>query len=768
MNSMKVFLILFLVGSLLGAGCGSTRHVPANDKLYLGATVNVSGPSLSTRQKKDLKSDLQGLTRPRPNSRILGIPFKLGIYNLFYKSKKGLFKNLRDKLGEPPVLFSQVDLQQNVKVLQNYLENKGYFHAKVAGDTIVRKRKARVKYKAETGSQYTINSVHFPDDSSALSLALAQTAKNTLLKKGKPFDLEIIRGERTRIDALIKEKGFYFFSPEYLLIKTDSTIGNHLVDMYLTVKPETPEQARQIYHINDVYIYSNYSLNTAYTDTLLQYDTLVKGYHIIDKQQKFKPYLFAESMQFKTGDVYNRTDHNQTLNRLINLNIFKFVKNRFAVAPVDSPKLDVYYYLTPLPAKSIRAEVTTVTRSNNLNGTQFNLSWQHRNLFRSGAQAHLSAYIGSDVQFSGTFAGHNTYRTGAEALFTIPRFVVPRMNLRKSGPYAPRTTIRLGYDILTRKDLYTLNSYTIEYGYNWKASLQKSHELYPISISYAQPLNVTDDYRKLENTIVGLSHIIDQQFILGSRYEYLYNQQANGIQRLNSWYFNGIVDLSGNIAGLIMGANIKKGDTARIYGTPFSQYFKLEGDVRYYRRIGLKSTWANRIDIGVGIPYGNSDQLPYIKQFFIGGNNSLRGFRSRSLGPGTYFPTTLSGNPSSLIPDQTGDIKLELNTEFRPHISGPLYGALFLEGGNIWLKSDTIYTHKPGSKFTSKFLSQLAVDAGVGIRLDITLFVIRLDVAFPLRKPWVIPPSVIRQIDFSDPEWRRQNLVFNLAIGYPF
>jgi outer membrane protein insertion porin family len=770
MNPMKISLLLILISSLLWAGCGSARHVPKGDKLYMGATVNVSGPSLSVRQKKELKEDLSGLTRPKANTRLFGMAFKLGIYNLFYKAKKGLFKNLRDKMGEPPVLLSQVDLQQNVKVLQNYLENKGYFHATVTGDTVVRRKKASAVYKAKTGDQYSINNVEFPQDSSDLSRAIAATAKNTLLKKGAPFDLEIIRGERTRIDALLKEKGFYFFSPDDLLIKTDSTIGNHLVNMYLTVKSETPEEAKQIYRINDVYIYGNYSLNTARLDTLPQYDTVYKGYHIIDKDQKFKPYLFEESMQFQPGDVYNRTDHNQTLNRLVNLNIFKFVKNRFEVAATDSPRLNAYYYLTPLPFKSLRGEITTVNRSNNMNGTELNVSWQHRNMFRSGAQTNISAYYGTDVQFSGSFAGHNTTRMGAEAVFTIPRFVVPRMNLRKAGagPYAPRSLIRLGYDVMNRQGLYTLNSYHSEYGYNWKKSLQVSHELYPISITYAQPLNVTEEYYKLADSIGGLTHIIDQQFILGARYEYLLNQQASSLQKLNSFFFNGNVDVSGNIAGLITGANIKKGDTAKLFGTPFSQYVKLAGDLRYYRRIGLKSVWANRIFLGLGMPYGNSVQIPYIKQYFIGGNNSLRGFRSRSVGPGTYYPTTHSGQPSEVIPDQTGDLKLELNTEFRPHISGPLYGALFIEGGNIWLWNDSSYTHKPGSQFTSKFLSQLAVDAGVGLRLDITIFVIRLDVAFPLRKPWEIPPSVLNDINFHSSNWRNQNVVYNLAIGYPF
>lgn len=769
MNSRKLLVIFFIAGSFLWSSCSSTKGISENDKLYTGASVKVNAPaSITARQKKSLSSDLQGLTRPKPNARFLGIPFKLYIYNMFRNAKKGLFKNLRDKNGEPPVLLSQVDLQQNITLLQNYAENKGYFQAKVAGDTIVKKKKASAVYTIETGVQYQINTVQFPNDTSALSKAISETVNNTLLKKGKPFDLDAIKGERTRIDVLLKEKGFYFFSPDYLLIRTDSTIGNNQVNMYVVVKPDAPGEARQIYRINDVYIYAGYSLDAERLDTLKTMAKAYEGYHIIDRRQRFKPRLFEETMQFEPGDIYNRTDHNRTLSRLINLNMFRFVKNSFEVVPVDSPKLDANYYLTPSPSKSLRAEFTTITRSNNLNGSQINLSWQFRNLFRNGTQMNLTTYVGSDIQFSGAFKGYNTYRTGAEALISMPRFVLPFTTLHKRGPFAPRTLIRAGYDILNRRQLYTLNSYRLEYGYAWKKTLEKSHELYPISISYVQPLNVTRAFDSLKNLFVGLKRIVDPQFILGTRYEYLLNQQASGIQKLNSFYFNGVVDLSGNIAGLFTGANVKKGDTAKLFNTPFAQYIKLEADLRYYRKIGMKSTWANRIDIGLGIPYGNSVEIPYIKQFFIGGNNSLRGFRSRSVGPGTFFPVPANGDPNAIIPDQTGDIKLEMNTEFRPHISGPLYGAIFLDAGNIWLKNGSMYTNKPGSKFTSKFLSQLAIDAGVGLRLDITLFVIRLDVAFPLRKPWVIPPLVLSQINFTDPVWRRQNLVFNLAIGYPF
>jgi outer membrane protein insertion porin family len=764
---MKLYFILFISASFCWAACSNTRHLPANDKLYTGATVTVSGVS-AARERKTLKSDLTGLTRPKPNTKLLGMPVKLSIYNMFRKKKPNSFwGKLRDRYGEPPVLLSQLDLEKNSRILQNHLENKGYFDAKVTGDTVVRRKKASAKYKAVANEQYKINTVHFPTDSSALSLAIAQTVKNTILVKGAPFDLDVIKGERTRIDAALKEKGFYYFSPDFLLVKTDSTIGNHQVDMYVVVKPETPKVALQPYKINDIFIYSGYSLNTANIDTLKSMAEYYNGYYIIDRRKRYKPYLFEETMQFNRGDIYNRADHNQTLNRLINLNLFKFVKNRFEmVEGSDTPKLDAFYYLTPLPGKTLQAEATAVSRSNNLNGSEFNFSLQNRNLFRAGAQMKLTGYVGSDIQFSGALKGFNTYRTGLEAAYTIPRFVVPFFNWRRRGPYAPRTNIKIGYDILNRKDLYTLNSYRFEYSYSWKKDVQRLHEFTPVSITYVQALNVQDTFYKLQQQVPGLERAIEPQFILGSRYEYIYNELANNLQPVNAYFFNGVIDVSGNIAGLITGADAKAGKVVNIANAPFSQYIKVEGDGRYYRKIGLKSTWANRIDIGIGYPYGNSVQIPYYKQFFSGGNNSLRGFRSRSVGPGSYY--YIDSNGTNVIPDQTGDIKLELNTEFRPHISGPLYGALFLDAGNIWLVNDSNYTHKPGAQFTSKFLSQLAVDVGVGLRLDITIFVIRLDVAFPVRKPWVKPPWVFNDINLKDQPWRRENIVYNLAIGYPF
>jgi len=759
----KAVFFLLMVSAIIWSGCSSTKSVPANDKLYTGATISLNNVS-NTREKKALKEGLDGLARPRPNSKFLGMRLKLGIYNFFYKSKpKSFFGKIRDKYGQPPVLLSQVDLEKNSQNLQTYLFNKGYFRATVTGDTIVKRKTAKAEYKAPAGERYKIDSINFPGDSSVLSKAIQQSVDKSLLKKGKGFDLDVIKGERSRIDAYLKERGFYFFNPEYILVKTDSSTGDHRANMYITVKPGTPVEARRTYTIDKVYIYTNYSLNTAQFDTTKDDAELYKGYYIIQNRKRYKPKLLAESMQFESGDIYNRKQHNLTLNRLINLDVFKFVKNRFE-PQADSLNLDAYYYLTPHQQKSLRAEFTYVTRSNSLNGSDITVSWTHRNLFRNGSHIKLSAYIGSDIQFSGALSGYNTFRTGAEADFAMPRFEVPFFHIESYGGFAPRTDMKLGYDVLKRYGLYTLNSFRVQYGYAWKESIQKFHELYPISISYVQPLNVTSDYDSLEQIYPGLDKAIEQQFTLGTTYRFNYNQMANGLSPINGYYFNGIIDLSGNIPGLLSGADVKKGDTVKIFNLPFSQYAKFEAEGRFYHKLGLKSNWANRIDIGIGLPYGNSTQLPYVKQFFVGGSNSLRGFRSRAVGPGTY----VQQDSSNVVPDQTGDIKFEINTEFRPHITGPLYGAVFLEAGNIWLINDSTYTHKPGAQFTGKWLSQLAVDAGLGLRFDITVFVIRLDVGFPLRKPWLQNPWVINQIKLGDNHWRKNNLVYSLAIGYPF
>lgn len=733
------------------AGCNTTKYVPENDALYMGARVKITQTDVPSKQKKAIRSTLEDLTRPQPNSRILGMPLKLWMYNI--GSEKGLGRWLRRKYGEEPVLLSAVNIYRNVEILDNYMENRGFFQVKLQGDTTGRGKKAYAEYTVATGPEYKIRSITFPADTGVLERAVSATRAKTLLRPGAPFNLDLIKGERTRIDVELKEKGFYFFNDDYLLLETDSTIGNHEVNLYLKVKKDTPAEARQTYRINDVYIYSNYNLSSARQDTVMEHAEFYQGYYVIDSSRLFKPRVFAQSMQFLPGDLYSRKDHNTTLSWLINLGSFKFVKNRFE-SVIDSGefKFNTYYYLTPLPKKSLRAELTGTSKTNNLTGSQITLSWRHRNAFRGAEHLSVNLFAGTEVQISGNFGKSNTSRVGGEATLSVPRFVIPFTDIKRRSEFVPRTNLLVGYELLNRQKLYTLNSVRGNFGYAWKESLQKEHQLNPIAINYVRPIRVSQQYADSMATNPSLAKIVEEQFIVGSTYNYNYNQLA-GSQRRSGIYFNALVDMAGNIAGLLNNSNWKTNEVATLFGVRFSQYVKGEIDLRYYKQVDRRSQWANRIIVGLGYPYGNSQQLPFVKQFFAGGNNSLRGFRSRTVGPGRYRPPNIDAPSALFLPDQSGDIKLEINTEYRPKLFSIVEGALFIDAGNVWLLNED--PQKPGAQFSSNFLNELAVDAGVGIRLDLTILLLRLDFAFPLKVPYADKPP-------------NNGVVINLAIGYPF
>lgn len=766
MKKNKITILLSSV--LILCACNATKLVPKGDALYTGATVKVEDSTISKKEKNKVHDLTEHLPRPVPNSKFLGIPIKLLLYNFGGKAEnKNFISKFFHKIGQPPVLLSSVNVDYNEKLLQNFQQNIGYFNAEAAGDTIVKNKKGHAYYTLAPGPVYTIDSVFFEMDSSrSLGKAILETQSKTLLKSGDPFNLEVVKGERSRIDAILKEKGYYFFSPELMIVNADSTVGNHQVNMHLLIKEATPNEAKKPYIIDNVYIYPNYRLNANKRDTSHINQQLYEGYYIIDPAKKFKPKLFPRIMRFDSGDVYNRTDHNLTLSRLINLDVFKFVKNRFEVSPneeSDTGRLNTFYYLTPQPKKSLRLELNGNTKSNNYVGSLIKFTFSNRNTFRAAERLDISAHVGSEVQYSGAQRGFNSYQLGGSVKFSIPRFVVPFFQFNTSNAFVPKSIIHLSYDLLNRQKLYTLNSLKGELGYSWKPNLKVTQEFNPISIQYVRAINITQLYRDSILTDPILQHAIDTQFVVGSNYSYTIDPLVNDPYGTGI-YFNGLADLSGNIAGAI----VKKGADGykKIAGASFAQYLKTQLDFRYYKALTPKLRLANRIVTGLGYPYGNSRQLPFIKQFFIGGNNSLRAFRSRSIGPGIYRDP--KADSSAFFPDQSGDIKLELNTELRYRINNILETAFFIDAGNIWLYNKD--NNRPGAEFNKNFLSQLAIGTGVGLRLNFTILLLRIDVATPVRKPWLPAGQrfVLEQINFGSKEWRRQNIVLNLAIGYPF
>ena len=765
MKRLLYILLIFLLCMM--EACSVTKQIPANDALYTGANVNLKRANDSVRfNKKEISEEMEALVRPAPNKSFLGVRFKLMIFNMIDtpKKNKGLFYWLKYKVGEPPVLASSVNLEKNRQVLQNRLENKGFFKTQVTVDTTIKNKKMSVTYAANVQPHYTIRNVYPPTDSGAIYTIIRRINKNSLLKPKKGYSLQTIINERERIDKRLKQNGFYYFKPEDIIIDVDSTVGHHQVDMYVRLKKETPFHDLVNFRINDVIVYADYDVNSDTSSAIIKSIPKFQGYTIIDSEHKFNPKIFPQTLVFKPKDVYNRSAHVTSLNRLVSLGVYKFVKVRFdEVDTVNKPMLNAFYYLTPMPKKSISFEVSALTKSNNATGTRLSVNWKNRNIFKGAELFKTTVYGGYEKQVAAE-QRVNTIRTGVDFDLVFPRVIGP-FNIRNNSSFVPQTFTSAGYEIYSRDTEYTLHSANASFGYRWKRSINTEHQWSLLSFTFVRPTNITESFQKQLDTNITLARSIEKQFIIGTIYNYNYNSQSVTNRKKNNFYFNGNVDVSGNLMGLISGADASNGNQKSFLGTPFSQYIRGEVDFRHYLKLGKYNVFASRFFAGAGYAYGNSLTMPFVKEFFSGGASDIRAFRARTLGPGTYY----AGNPKDIdVADQPGDIKLETNAELRAKLVSILYGAIFVDAGNIWLfKEDST---RPGGKFTSNFLSQFAVGTGIGLRIDVKFFVLRADVSFPLRKPYITTGSkwVFNDINFGDSEWRRNNLILNIAIGYPF
>ena len=773
--TLKFSSFAVVITALLLFSCNPTKKLPPGQRLYVGAKVVID--SLPKREAGDLTAELKALARPKPNSSVFGIRYGIFFWNLVDTPKKrGVRSFLKRKYGEAPVIGSDVNLEKNREVMVSRLFNRGYYRAVVEAkaDTPSDNRFLTAVYTATPGPLYKIRNVRFPQGEDSLSRDIRRLSARSRLKTGKPYNLDVIKAERDRIDQRLKNKGYFYFSPESLIIEVDSTVGANEVDLYVKIKEDWPEKALEQYRLRNITVYPNFdfeeSLQGDTTGDIATARKTKEGYFIADPENKYRDIVFSKTLVFKPGDLYNRRDHNTSLNRLVSLGAFKYVKAEFNDADTTAGNfLDVDYYATPMPKKGFRAEITGLTRSNNSTGSELSISFRNRNTFRGAELFTLSAFGGLESQIYGQ-QNVATVRYGAEANVYVPRIISP-FRINTLGDFVPQTRFSLGYEHFYRNDQYSLNSAKATYGYQWKPDLLREQQLTLLNVNVVDSSQVTDSFRKLIALNPTLQRSIQRQLIIGSIYNYNYNSNARPNRKRHNFYFNGNADLAGNLLGAVLGTS--GGDKqVEIAGIPFSQYVRGELEGRHYWKLNNRSrekdiTLASRLLAGAGYAYGNRLEMPFIKQFFSGGVNSVRAFRARSIGPGTYYGGALPSSTGGTVflADQPGDVRLEANTELRFPIYSIVKGAVFVDAGNVWTVRDD--PNRPGSKLTPDFLSQLAVGAGAGLRFDISFLVIRVDLATPLRKPYELVPAEER-FNFKDVNYRRQNLILNLAIGYPF
>ncbi|GAB2961930.1 BamA/TamA family outer membrane protein [Hymenobacter coalescens] len=766
------------------AGCSGTRFIPDNDKLYTGSAVKVTSPYAIPRET-ELTTELESVITPKPNASILGLRPKLYFWHLGEGKTKGLGKWVADKYGEAPVLLSQVDTQKVKNLMLNRLYNNGYFAGPVVQSKVVAKgRTATVDYTAKVQRPYTIKEIHFPERDTLLDNDIRKAQAGSLLKVGDPYNLKLLMDERTRIDNVLKQNGYYYFAPDYLLYEVDSTEHNQ-VDVYIRVKGNIPKRASQPYVLNRVTLNTRYGL----TDTTESIKPIIyRKYRYVPDEKVFRARAITNATFLYPDSLYRRRRHDQTLSRLMSLGTFKFVDIQFRPArqKPDSAGygfLNAQVRMTQLKKKSLRAEFQLVQKTNGFTGPGFTASFRNRSALR-GAEQLLLNFVGTferrqaprNADANTPVFGLNSVEVGVNGQLLVPRLITPPLPFLDvrlpNSDFQPRTSFGAGYRYVERLDFFQVDYFNLNYGYSWKTKITNEQELRPIDLQYIRLAKTSPEFDQLLVRSPFLASSFRQQFIPASSYRYTYNTQVYE-QRRSQVYFSGQIEGSGNLAaGLnqLSGASRNENGKYEVIGQEFSQYTKLDLELRNYLRTNANPTSGNRIAtrvlLGLGLPYGNSDVLPYLKQYGIGGPNSVRAFAARQLGPGSYRPAGTQQRASRFY-DQVGDLRFEANAEYRQDLFPYVKGALFVDAGNIWLVNPD--TTRPGADFAAnRFLKELAIGAGAGIRIDIQFIVIRLDYAVPLRVPYNtsnIPPEERKY--FAKPGSLADGRL-NLAIGYPF
>lgn len=748
----KVCLSVILSWALMNA-CVSSRLLDENEYLYAGAKVKVHADK-SVSGKSKVEGMLKEETYPLPNRRILGLPYKLWIYSVFASKKKKDNNYISTNYGERPVLLTDVPVDEVSQSLHTVLKANGFLDSRVKPEIIKTrfgKQQRKVLYNCYVEAPYIYRNITVDIPDSMISHLIDSVKEETMLHPNDRYNLPKLIDERERIDELLKTHGFFYFSPEYLIFKADSMRKTRQIDLSLQLKPDVDPKNLQQWFVNEVFV-----LDNSVRDSLTINDTVkYKGVTFLTGKL-LKPKYFRHFILFTEGGLLTSDNYTITNKNLSKLAVFRYA-NMDAIPDTNSNSgntVDINIDLTPNSLHNFRASAELVSKSNDFAGPGVELAYTNRNLFGGGEQLIVKTNGSAEAWLTksgGDVVGNFNYEIGASAELRFPRFLLLKPSLISSR-FIPDNIIRLESQYINQMQFYRMSFFRMLYGYRWAETVTRSHELNLIDITYQHMLKSTDEFNSLINVNPLLKQSFSDQFIVGTNYTYRYAIPDDDPRPVKT-AFTGSLDLSGNFLYGIQSLAGKKGtqeEPLKFLGTTYAQYVKTTLDYRVYLDVSRKNRLATRIGAGLGLPVGNSGILPGIKQYYLGGANSIRAFKFRSVGPGAF-----AEEDNTTLINHSGEIMLLGNIENRYRFAKSFEWALFLDAGNIWLvKDDPLRT---GAKFNSEtFLKQIAIGWGTGLRYINQYFIIRIDVGFPLRSP-----NLVKKASDMDTVW-------NFAIGYPF
>lgn len=771
---VRILKVAALFSAVFLCSCSQVKFVPDNKYLISKVDVNIDNPDLN-------RETVKSYIKQKENYKILGfLKFHLFLYNLSSKNKsKGWLK----RIGEPPRIYDEVLSQQSEEQLKQYAYSKGYFRATVTSkaDFNEKKRKVELNYNLNLGEQYRIRRINYLISDSALTQIYFNSPEKQDLEPGNSFDLEMLENHRAKIVNLFRNRGYYYISNDDVKYLADTSSFSRQVILDLVIQPMAKTgvdstKVFQPFYLNQFY-YSILPGNTAITATRDSFevfsDTIKWDNSVLyeNKEIKYPPALLDRTKQMKKGDLYNNKSVENAFMAFNRLRQFRFVDIQFKEAKSrnDSNLLDCYIRLAPLNKQSTSFDIEGTNTSGNF-GVAGNVTYQHRNLFHGaevfeinlrGATERLQHLNGDVPDY------FNTKELGVESNIMIPKLLGPGNFINNFERFLPKTVVTLGFNYQKRPE-YTRTISNLKFGYDWKSTEDLRNIWNLLDYNKVHIFEYDPVFVGKINDLYIKSSFADH-LILAMSYSLIYNnQRVNTLKKYTYARFN--IESSGNLlwalAKLTHGNKVQEKDSLgnittayyEVLKTRFAQYIKTDIEFRHGYKIDNYNSFVTRAFFGIGIPYGNLGVMPFEKQYFTGGANGIRAWPVRSLGPGSY-----KASPED-YPNQTADIKIEANAEYRFKLTSFLEGALFLDAGNIWAINEK--DNREGALFKfNNFYKQIALGTGAGLRVDFSYFIFRLDLGIKLHDPsqaenagWIIGSRSYNNTDFN----------LNFAIGYPF
>ena len=781
---LKISILLYTIIILVVfSGCNISKHLDKNQKLLIENKISTTNSTIPS-------SDLLGYIQQNDNKKFL-LFFNMNVW-AFSKNKKGNArpKWLRSIAAERPSILSIEDIETSEKQIKGYLANRGYFNADVSHSISYRgktKQRATVSYKVETNTPYRIKAIKQNIEDPTIDSIISASAVHSSIKVGDIYDYYKLEKQRNSISTLLRNNGFYYFSQDFIFFEVDSSFNSNELDYTLNIRNNykltnndstlMSDTYYKQYKIGDIFINPQYDPlfpNQKSKDTIVCNKVIGKTktdtadyFFTYNSKQLIRPKALLTSTYLESGSIFIEYDASRTRQQLLGLPITRYVNLEFV--PKDTI-VDGKFGLLDCNINISRGDRQRFgiegegTNNDGALGLSGSLIYSNRNVFRGSelltatvkASAEMQNSLGNTEQNKLLF--FNTIETGIELSLMFPRFLGPIKQHRFSKYFRPTSTITTGFNNQLRPD-YNRLIIQANLGWNWKKNSKVTHIIKPIELNMVQ----IDKSEAFEKYLLSLNNprMYEQysnHFIMDINYTYIYNSQSQRKNR-NFSFFKGSFESAGNLLSLIDNTfNLPKTSDGyyTLFNIRYAQYLKGDVDYRRYLITGKETMVVLRGMIGVGVPYGNAEALPFEKGYYAGGSNGMRGWEIYKLGPGGVNAKDY-GNF-----ERIGDIKLEFNFEYRFPIYNYFKGAMFVDAGNIWLMHDDDDFVGGTFKF-DQFYNQIALDCGFGIRLDFEYFLIRFDPAIKIFNPGeaVGDRWISNKIQLQD-------ILLNFGIGYPF